>query len=137
MNSDDDEDNLGIVVLENEEDNWENLSNPDLEVENNTVDLHEISDGDSGKSDDENSHDTPSTKRIRLDTGPIFEWKNTSFTPTIHNSDEQNSGCKIESLEYDRFVLDIFEAFITKDLVEKSVQETNAYYCFVEVKTPR
>lgn len=143
MNSDDDEEVLDTDVLENQEDdeynehyNWENLSNPELEDENEAADLYEISNEDSDESSNDNSVNTdPPNKCSRLDAG-LFNWKRTEFKPTIYDFDEQNSGCQTDNLGDNPSVLDIFESFITKSFLEQTVKETNAYYLFVASKNP-
>jgi hypothetical protein len=67
---------------------------------------------------------------------PLFQWQSGTFTPTVHNFDNSISGIQDGKIQDEPTVLQIFQLFFSKDIMQKIVDETNSYYLFPTQKLP-
>lgn len=75
--------------------------------------------------------------RSKKDAGEAnFKWKKSDLAPVIHDFDNINSGCRIQNIGENPSALDIFENFITHDIVEKIATESNSFYRWFIEKNP-
>lgn len=121
MNSDDEEE-LGDF-LEDEDDGW-----GDSDAEETVDDINEfIFYENEGKvNGDANAQDTQQNKRMKV-SEDLFQWQKKDLVPKIHKFIEDDAGCKNDNLSGTSTILDVFEAFFSRNIMEKIKTEINKY----------
>lgn len=121
MNSDSEDEVISAPEDSEEDDEWENISDvlfPDQDIE-----------GASDISDSDNEGATqPSKKRKTTVDEPNFKWQKADLIPILHDFDDGNSGCQIQNITEKSSALEIFESFITHEIVQEMVTQTKIYY---------
>ncbi|KAJ8940786.1 hypothetical protein NQ314_010596 [Rhamnusium bicolor] len=126
MNSDSEDDTFD-VPNEEQDDGWDNVSDVVFLEDGNENVANNTSDDDS-----ENEVITQRRKKARNDNEAqetiTFKLRREDLVPILHDFNDVNSGCQIENLDPNPSALDIFESFITENIVEEILNQTNMFY---------
>ena len=127
MNSDSEDDTFDVPNEDQDDVEWDNVSDVVFLDDDNENVANNTSDDDS-----ENEVITQRRKKARNDNEAeetiTFKWRRVDLVPILHDFDDENSGCQIENLDPNPSALDIFESFITKDIVQEILNQTNMFY---------
>lgn len=92
--------------------------------------------GDQSSSSEDSSEPVQPKKRRTLHDKSDFNWRKIDLQPILHDFDNVNSGCLLQSLSDDPTPLEIFENFMSLDFINEIVTQSNLYFDFLAQTNP-
>jgi hypothetical protein len=104
----------------------DNAESSDFESESDSgsSDIGSVKNSDDSDGECESGEASHTSRKRQRPNSPLFQWQSGNFTPTKHNFDNSISGIQDGKIQDEPTALEIFQLFLSKDIMQKIVDET-------------